>query len=134
MELYIDGTLFSGYNNLTNVSKEIGGNLRAARKKDKCLDVTFKSGTGVQFCEDKGLMTFVVTLSDEYFNKTRGLLGTYNDNPEDDFTLPNGTVLSSNLTSSQIHYDFGLVCKCLKLRITDVRHHKLLSGGKGNSK
>ena len=113
MELYIDGTLYAGYNNLTNVSKDIGGNLRAARKKDKCLDVAFKSGTGVQFCGERGLMTIVVALSDEYFNKTRGLLGTFNNNPEDDFTLPNGTTLSSNLTSSQIHYDFGLVCKSL---------------------
>lgn len=111
MELYIDGTLFAGYSNLTNMSADIGGNLRAAKETGKCLDITFKSGTGVQFCVDKGLMTFVVTLSDEYFNKTRGLLGTYNGNPDDDFTLPNGTVLSSNLTSSEIHYDFGLQCK-----------------------
>ena len=96
------------------MSTDIGGNLRAARKTEKCLDVSFKSGTGVQFCVDKGLMTFVVTLSDEYFNKTRGLLGTYNGNPDDDFTLPNGTVLSSNLTSSGIHYGFGLECKCLQ--------------------
>ena len=95
------------------MSADIGGNLRAARKTEKCLDVSFKSGTGVQFCVDKGVMTFVVSLSDEYFNKTRGLLGTYNDNPDDDFTLPNGTVLSPNSTSIEIHYDFGLACKCL---------------------
>lgn len=112
LELYINGVLFPGYDDLTNVSTDIGGNLRAARKTEKCLDVTFKSGTQVQFCVDKGLMTFVVTLSDEYFNKTIGLLGTYNGNPDDDFTLPNGTVLQPNLTSSETHYDFGLVCKC----------------------
>jgi len=111
LELYIDGTLFAGYNDLTNVSKDIGGNLRAARKTEGCLDITFKSGTGVQFCG--GLMRFVVTLSERYFNKTRGLLGTFNGDPDDDFTLPNGTLLSPNLTSSAIHYDFGLNCKCL---------------------
>ena len=111
--MYIDGILYAGYNNLTNISKEIGGNLRAARKNDKCVQVTFKSGSGVDFCEDKGMLTFVVTLDDVYFNKTRGLLGTYNDNPDDEFTLPNGTVLSSSLSSRQIHYDFGLKCKCL---------------------
>lgn len=113
MELYIDGTLYAGYNDLTSDSKDIGGNLTAARKTDKCLEVTFKSGSRVEFCEDKGMMTFVVTLDDGYFNKTKGLLGTFNDNPDDDFTLPNGTVLSSSLSSSQIHYDFGLKCKCL---------------------
>lgn len=113
MELYIDGTLFVGYNNLTNVSSDIGGNLRA-RKTENCLDITFKSGTGVQFCVDKCLMTFVVMLSDEYFNKTKGLLGTYNGDPDDDFTLPTGTVLPADLNSSAIHYNFGL-----KWQITD---------------
>ena len=110
MVLYIDGTLFAGYNNLTNVSSDIGGNLRA-RKTENCLDITFKSGTGVQFCVDKCLMTFVVMLSDEYFNKTEGLLGTYNGDPDDDFTLPTGTVLPADLNSSAIHYNFGLKCK-----------------------
>ncbi|XP_078352119.1 mucin-like protein [Oculina patagonica] len=108
LELYIDGTLYAGYNDLTSDSKDIGGNLTAARKTDKCVEVGFQSGSRVEFCEDKGLMTFVVTLDDIYFDKTKGLLGTFNDNPDDDFTLPNGTVLSSSLSSSQIHYDFGL--------------------------
>ncbi|XP_078349351.1 mucin-like protein [Oculina patagonica] len=108
LELYIDGTLYAGYNDLTSDSKDIGGNLTAARKTDKCVEVGFQSGSRVEFCEDKGLMTFVVTLDDIYFDKTKGLLGTFNDNPDDDFTLPNGTVLSSSLSSSQIHNDFGL--------------------------
>ena len=114
MELYIDSMLFAGYSNLTNVSSDIGGNLRAARKTETCLDVTFKSGTGVRFCVDKCLMTFVVMLSDKYFNKTKGLLGTYNGNPDDDFTLPTGGApLSEDLNSSAIHYNFGLKCKFL---------------------
>lgn len=113
--MYINGTLYTGYNSLTNVSKEIGGNLRAAKKTANCVEVFFKSGVGVEFCEAKGMMSLVVTLVPEYFNMTNGLLGTYNKDPSDDFTLPNGTALSSNLTSKQIHFDFGLNCKYFDL-------------------
>ena len=109
--MYINGTLYAAFNNLTNVSKDIGGSLRAVRRTPSCVEVTFKSGTGVEFCEAKQMLSIVVTLSEDYFNNSKGLLGTYNKNPEDDFTLPNGTVLSPSLTSKQIHYDFGLNCK-----------------------
>ncbi|XP_059158902.1 mucin-like protein [Physella acuta] len=40
-------------------------------------------------------------------NKTRGLLGNFNGKIDDEFTLPNGTTLSPNLTESQIFYNFA---------------------------
>ena len=111
LEMYINGTLYDGLYNLTNISKEIGGNLRAAQKNPGCVEVTFKSGSGVEFCEAKGMMSFVVTLSNEFLNNTKGLLGTYNNNPDDDYTLPDGTTLGPKVNSSTIHYDFGLKCE-----------------------
>ncbi|XP_059158911.1 mucin-like protein [Physella acuta] len=36
--------------------------------------------------------------------KTKGLLGNFNGNTKDEFTLPNGTVLRSNLTERHIFY------------------------------
>ena len=112
--MYINGALYAGLDDLTSVSKDIGGNLRAAKKNPGCVEVTFKSGSGVEFCEAKGMMSLVVTLGNEFLNNTKGLLGTYNNNPDDDFTLPNGTVLDPNSSSSTIHYDFGLKCKYCK--------------------
>jgi len=108
LEMLIDGTLYTDLNTLKNVSKDIGGNLRALTRTDNCVEVSFQSGTGVEFCEAQEMMSFVVTLSEDYFNKSKGLLGTYNDDSDDDFTLPNGTVLSPSMTARQIHYDFGL--------------------------
>ncbi|XP_059169369.1 cubilin-like [Physella acuta] len=40
-------------------------------------------------------------------NKTRGLLGNFNGKTNDEFTLPNGTVLPANLTESQIYTKFA---------------------------
>lgn len=40
--------------------------------------------------------------------QTRGLAGVYNDDPEDDFTTCNGTVLSSNSSAVDIHGEFGM--------------------------
>ncbi|KAK7092942.1 hypothetical protein V1264_008615 [Littorina saxatilis] len=40
-------------------------------------------------------------------NKTRGLLGNFNDVKGDDFVLPDGTTLSADLTDRQIYEDFG---------------------------
>jgi len=57
------------------------------------------------------MLSFVVTLGDDYKNNTKGLLGTWNDNPDDDFTLPDGTVLPPSSTPKAIHFDFGVKCK-----------------------
>lgn len=61
----------------------------------------------MQFCEKKEMMSFVVTPGDNVKNATKGFLGTWNDDTEDDFTLPDGTVLSSSSSLREIH--FGLV-------------------------
>ena len=111
LEIYINGSRYDGYSELTNRSKRIEVNLKVSKRSENCFTVVFKSGSGVEFCEEKQIMTFVVTLSDDYFNQTKGLLGTYNEDPDDDFTLPNGTVLYQNLDSRDIHYLFGLQCK-----------------------
>ncbi|XP_067018613.1 mucin-like protein isoform X3 [Acropora muricata] len=108
LQMYVNNSLYTDISTLTNVTRSIGENLRASKKSPNCVQVVFQSGTGVEFCEDKGLMSFVVSLSKDYFNKTKGLFGTYNKDPDDDFTLPNGTVLSPDITSRDIHFKFGL--------------------------
>ncbi len=43
----------------------------------------------------------------------KGLLGTYNMNVRDEFTLPNGYVLPSDMTDRDIYFKFGQMCKRL---------------------
>ena len=107
----IDSESYYGFNNLTNRTEEVGRNLSVSKTDKDCLQVSFPSTSSVQFCETKEMMSFVVTLGDNFKNATKGLLGTWNDDTEDDFTLPDGTVLSSSSSLREIHFGFGLKCK-----------------------
>ena len=109
----IDRVIYSGYHNLTNRSVETGEKLFISKPKENCLAVSFPSATSVQFCEQKEMLSFVVTPGDDYKNATKGLMGTWNDDPDDDFTLPDGTVLPSSSTSRALHFGFGVKCEYL---------------------
>ncbi|XP_022809823.1 mucin-like protein [Stylophora pistillata] len=108
--ILIDSESYYGFNNLTNKTEEVGRNLSVSKIDEDCLQVSFPSTSSVQFCEKKEMMSFVVTLGDRFKNATKGLLGTWNDDTEDDFTLPDGTLLSSSSSSSlrKIHFGFGV--------------------------
>ena len=107
----VDHTFYSGYSNLTNQSVSVGSNISVSKPEENCLEVTFPSTTAVKFCEKKEMLSFVVTPGDDYKNTTKGLLGTWNDNPDDDYTLPDGTVLPSSSSFRDIHFKFGVKCE-----------------------
>ena len=47
-----------------------------------------------------------------FVNQTSGLLGVFNDNPDDDFQNPKGQVLDIDTSMDRaVYYDFGLLCK-----------------------
>ena len=75
------------------------------------LVIITPGGATVMISLQMSFLQTTVILSDNYVEETRGLLGVYNGDPSDDFTLPNGTVLSDSLTEAEI-YSFGLLCKC----------------------
>ena len=112
--ILIDQAMYDGYSKLTNQSVEVGRNLSISKTEENCLQVSFPSTMSVNFCEKKEMLSFVVTPADDYKNKTKGLLGTWNDDPDDDFTLPNGTVLPSSLSLKEIHFKFGVKCKHIR--------------------
>ena len=46
-----------------------------------------------------------------FTGKTVGLLGIWDDDTKNDFTLPNGEQIDINSKSSTIHWNFGQKCK-----------------------
>ena len=111
LHILFGGTLYSNFSSLTNQSIETAGNLSISKSDDDCLEVSFPSTTSVIFCARKAMLSFVVSPGDDYKNRTKGLLGTWNDNTSDDFTLPDGTVLSPSSTDREIHFGFGVKCE-----------------------
>jgi hypothetical protein len=109
LQALVNGSVFD-YKNITNGSKEIGS-VSISREESNGLTALFPSGISVTFSEVKGMMTIVFGAPESIKNETRGLLGVWNDDPDDDFTLPDGSVLPASSNDSVIHYQFGLKCK-----------------------
>jgi hypothetical protein len=53
----------------------------------------------------------VTAFLSSYENSSVGLAGKWNGNIEDDFTLPDGTVLPINMNDSEIFHNFGEACE-----------------------
>ncbi|XP_022920575.2 protein mesh isoform X1 [Onthophagus taurus] len=71
----------------------------------------FDSGVGVEVLENRGFLTARVYLPWTFINQTRGLFGNWSFDVEDDFALPDGTLvpIHTNLNEFQrIYTDFGM--------------------------
>ena len=75
------------------------------------IQFDFICGVSMEISIFPNMLQAVITASDEMEGSVKGLLGTFNDNPNDDLTLPDGTVLSANLTEKEIYDSYGGNCK-----------------------
>jgi hypothetical protein len=60
---------------------------------------------------ETGVLQITVGTPASDVNTTRGLLGVYNGNPDDDLTAPDGSVVDSASSERTIYYEFGEKCK-----------------------
>lgn len=111
LEVLIDGQTFQGFNTLTNVSVFLNGSLSVSRPRNSSFLVTFPSGISVTITEIHGSLSIVFAAPTSFMYNTKGLLGTWNEDQDDDFLKPDGTTLATNATGRQIHFQFGLKCK-----------------------
>lgn len=56
------------------------------------------------------ILDFVINLEEPLRGNTRGLLGNFNGDNTDDFTMPNGIPVPSNASDRTIH-EFGQSCE-----------------------
>ena len=62
----------------------------------------------VELVSTRDALSFITIVPEDYKNKLKGLLGTYDNNIANDFTLPNGTVLNIDPNNDrEIFYNFG---------------------------
>lgn len=79
------------------------------RDDDNSLLITTPNGASLSVRLENSFLGTSVELTENFRGDTNGLLGVFNGDFSDDFTLPNGTVL--NISSEKDIYQFGLQCK-----------------------
>ena len=108
--MLIDGESFN-YTSLSNESVTLKGSVAVAKPDNNSFVMVFPSGISVTAKTASGALSIVLAAPKSFKNQTKGLLGRWNDDPEDDFLTPNGTILPPDANSKDIHYNFGLLCE-----------------------
>uniref|UniRef100_A0A8B9ZFT0 Mucin-4 n=1 Tax=Anas platyrhynchos TaxID=8839 RepID=A0A8B9ZFT0_ANAPL len=74
------------------------------------VTATFDGTVSISISASAGLLSVVCSLPDWYHNTTKGLLGVWDNNPADDFQMPNGTSIPVNSSEEEI-FSYGMTCK-----------------------
>ena len=115
LEVLINGQIFQEFHSLTNVSFLLNDSVAVSRPQNNSFLVTFPSGISVTVTEIQDSLSIVFAAPSSFQGQTKGLLGSWNGDQQDDFLKPDGTILPSNATGREIHFNFGLECKLLLL-------------------
>ena len=89
-----------------NQSREFT-NVEVAKISNRSIAAIFTSGISVEVTLLIEMLTISCSAPEEIKGDTAGLLGTWNDNINDEFKRPDGTYIDINSTESQIFYNFG---------------------------
>lgn len=89
------------------------------------------SEAGLEISLQGPFLSVAVLLPEKFLTHTRGLLGTLNDNPADDFTLRSGEVLPPSASSREL-FRFGADCKRPRAGGEGARPWGGLGGGAGS--
>lgn len=86
-------------------------NVDLSLSRNGSLIVAYSSGISLEVTPLAGMINIAVNIPSIYKGQTRGLLGVWNGNIDDDFTRPDESVVNINASESQIFYQFGQKCK-----------------------
>ncbi|XP_072000223.1 uncharacterized protein [Engystomops pustulosus] len=73
---------------------------------DGSITATFEGLISISVSAYSGILNAITSLPNQFFNKTQGLLGVWNQNMNDEFMRPDGSYISIKSTADDI-YHFG---------------------------
>lgn len=111
MLFLVNGTEYPGYSSFNATPSIIQNAISVTKPELNRLIITTPDGSGIEVKEEVEHLIVTIVLDQSLFGKTKGLLGNWSGTTDDDFLLPNGTLLPPPLTDEQIHYDFGEKCE-----------------------
>lgn len=77
------------------------------------IELSFDQGFGILVKTTGKSLRCIVIVPPEVKNRTAGLLGSWNGNPDDDLRLDDGTILSQDSFGEDIVNSFGTKCELL---------------------
>ena len=113
LTLVVNGNIY----NLENGNEALFENVQVTREQENRLAATFTSGCYMSIERDfdsnnvSFVSSIVISLSQDFKRKTKGLLGNFNDEQEDDFQPRySDNFIPLNSSIERIHWDFGVSC------------------------
>ena len=98
--------------NFNELGEQEFRNLTLTSIDNSTASAELNTGITITIKEIDVLLEASIIVTDTYYGKTEGLLGSYNTDTSDDLLPMNSSVpLSINATLREIHYKFGLTCK-----------------------
>lgn len=107
----VNGAEYPGSSSFGTTPAIIQDSISVVKPEANKLIITMEDGSGIEIKDDPSNLVVTVVLDRDFFGKTTGLLGNWSGTTDDDFLLPNGTILPPTLTDEQIHYDYGETCE-----------------------
>lgn len=104
--IYVNGTDYSlQFRNTPNLIVDTDD--FALVRDNNSLIISFASGISLKVTPKIRSLAVSLAVPLTFKGRTRGLLGNYNGDKDDDFVLPDGTVLPSNITERDVFEQFG---------------------------
>lgn len=111
MLFLVNGVEYSGASSFGTSPTLIENAVSVVKPDDSRLILSTSGGSGMEIRDEANHLVITIVLENGLFGKTKGLLGNWSGNADDDWMLPDGTILPPPLTDEQIHFDFGEKCE-----------------------
>uniref|UniRef100_A0A8C5PG91 Mucin-4 n=1 Tax=Leptobrachium leishanense TaxID=445787 RepID=A0A8C5PG91_9ANUR len=108
--VYMDGQVVSYTYSDAHVNDS---NPAVILSKTDLITGTFEGLLSVSVTAKLGVLHALTSLPEQFLNKTKGLMGTWNNDQRDDFLRPNGTTISTESTEEEI-FRYGMTCEEIK--------------------
>lgn len=103
VSVYINGTRVS----FLEEQEQDFGSFSVCHQLNGTANVTFTNGVVLSATGSNEILDVILTIPNTFSNHTKGLLGTWNGNPDDDFLTSSGTTLPPNSTEEELFHGFG---------------------------
>ena len=107
VSVYINGTRVS----FIEEQEQDFGSFSVFHQLNGTANVTFTNGVVLSATGSNEILDVILTIPSTFKNHTKGLLGTWNGNPDDDFLTSSGTTLSPDSTEEELFHSFGQTCE-----------------------